>query len=48
MALVRKNKCQYYRGAERLMEDDELKPGGKLEVWDIEDLVKLGVSRRGN
>ncbi|KAJ2858288.1 hypothetical protein J3B02_000358 [Coemansia erecta] len=42
--LVDENKCGPYRQYHRLSSHSRLRPGGNLEIWDIEDIVGLGKS----
>ncbi|KAJ2719424.1 Fanconi anemia group J protein [Coemansia sp. Benny D115] len=40
--LTANSQCRPYANAQRLVHKKELQAGGTLEIWDIEDIVKLG------
>ncbi|KAJ1794352.1 hypothetical protein LPJ59_004550, partial [Coemansia sp. RSA 2399] len=37
-------KCEYLGNYRKLVADESIAPGGKNEIWDIEDIVSLGKS----
>lgn len=45
--LLDANNCQYFNNVHSLKNNPQLRRGGSMSVWDIEDLVTLGKRRGG-
>lgn len=45
--LLDANACRFANNVNKVVSHPKVRPGGDLEIWDIEDLIELGRAKEG-